>query len=141
MTEPTIKIEPKRLIEDLRKLATFGQLRTGVSRLAFTSADIEARHWLRARMEEAGLEASIDNVGNVFGRTPGEGPAVLIGSHSDSVPEGGWLDGAMGVVYGIEIARASIEAGQSAQFPVDAVAFQDEGSTYLPTFGSRALCG
>jgi N-carbamoyl-L-amino-acid hydrolase len=90
-------------------------------------------------MDDAGLEATIDGVGNVFGRSRANGPGVLIGSHSDSVPNGGWLDGAMGVVYGIEIARAASEgAGCST---VDVIAFEDEEGSYLPVLGSRSFCG
>ena len=141
MSEFAIEIDPARLLADLRHLATFGRHGTGVTRLAFSEPDIEARMWLRGRMEEAGLAAGIDDVGNVIGETPAEGPAILIGSHSDSVPGGGWLDGAMGVIYGLEIARAVLEAGLAESCPVDAVAFQDEESTYLPTLGSRTLFG
>ena len=141
MPDFAIEIDPARLLADLRELATFGKHGTGVTRLAFSKPDIEARHWLRRRMEEAGLSAAIDDVGNVIGEAQAEGPAILIGSHSDSVPGGGWLDGAMGVIYGIEIARAAIEAGLVDRCPVDAVAFQDEESTYLPTLGSRTLFG
>ena len=141
MPDFAIEIDPARLLADLRELATFGKHGTGVTRLAFSKPDIKARHWLRRRMEEAGLSAAIDDVGNVIGEAQAEGPAILIGSHSDSVPGGGWLDGAMGVIYGIEIARAAIEAGLVDRCPVDAVAFQDEESTYLPTLGSRTLFG
>ncbi len=141
MPDLSFEIDPVRLLADLRHLATFGRHGTGVTRLAFSEPDIEARRWLRGRMEEAGLAAGIDDVGNVIGEAPAEGPAILIGSHSDSVPGGGWLDGAMGVIYGIEIARAVVEAGLADRCPVDAVAFQDEESTYLPTLGSRTLFG
>ena len=141
MSDLAIEIDPERLLADLRHLATFGKHGTGVTRLAFSEPDIEARRWLRRRMEEAGLAAGIDDVGNVIGEARADGPAILIGSHSDSVPGGGWLDGAMGVIYGIEIARAAIEAGLVDRCPVDAVAFQDEESTYLPTLGSRTLFG
>ena len=141
MSEFAIEIDPARLLADLRHLATFGRHGTGVTRLAFSEPDIEARRWLRGRMEEAGLAAGIDDIGNVIGEAPAEGPAILIGSHSDSVPGGGWLDGAMGVIYGLEIARAVVEAGLAESCPVDAVAFQDEESTYLPTLGSRTLFG
>ena len=141
MPDFAIEIDPARLMADLRELARFGKQGTGVTRLAFSKPDIEARHWLRRRMAEAGLAAAIDDVGNVIGEAPADGPSILIGSHADSVPGGGWLDGAMGVVYGIEIARAVVESGLVQRCPVDAVAFQDEESTYLPTLGSRTLFG
>ena len=135
-----ITIDPGRLMGDLRALAEFGKVGTGVDRTAFSKPDMEARRWLAGRMGEAGLAARIDCVGNVVGRAPGNGPAVLIGSHADSVPKGGWLDGSMGVIYGLEIARAALESGD-AKTTVDAVAFQDEEGTYLPLLGCGSLCG
>jgi N-carbamoyl-L-amino-acid hydrolase len=90
-------------------------------------------------MAEAGLAAAIDRVGNVYGRTPGNRRTVLIGSHTDSVPNGGWLDGALGVMYGLEIARAMIEAGHAGG--VDVISFQDEEGTFLPCLGSKSYCG
>ncbi len=128
-----------RLLEDLRTLASFGKVGTGVNRLAFSKEDMAARHWLVARMAEAGLAAAIDRVGNVYGRTPGNRRTVLIGSHTDSVPNGGWLDGALGVMYGLEIARAMIEAGHAGG--VDVISFQDEEGTFLPCLGSKSYCG
>ena len=57
-----------------------------------------SRQWLAERMRAYGLDATIDGVSNVLGRSPNDGPALLIGSHSDTQPRGGWLDGAMGVI-------------------------------------------
>jgi beta-ureidopropionase / N-carbamoyl-L-amino-acid hydrolase len=131
-------IDGARLLTDLRDLARFGQVSTGVTRLPFSSDDLSAREWLRARMAAAGLAASIDPYGNVYGAVPGAGPAVLIGSHTDTVPQGGWLDGALGVMYGLEIARARLEQGQR---DVDVVSFMDEEGTYLSFLGSRTFCG
>jgi N-carbamoyl-L-amino-acid hydrolase len=135
------RINGKRLIADLRRLAQFGAAGTGVNRVSFSSADLEARLWLREQMRSAGLDAAIDAVGNVRGVTPQAARAVVIGSHTDTVPMGGWLDGAMGVLYGLEIARARIEAGRQARIGVDVVSFQDEEGTYLPCLGSRSFCG
>jgi N-carbamoyl-L-amino-acid hydrolase len=89
-------------------------------------------------MAAAGLNATIDAVGNVLGRAPGEGEGVLIGSHTDTVPKGGWLDGALGVMYGLEIARAILAADNAAI--VDVISFQDEEGTFLPCLGSKSLC-
>ena len=58
-------------------------------------------------MKAAGLETVIDGIGNVYGRSPDAAQSILVGSHSDSVPNGGWLDGALGVIYGLELARAA----------------------------------
>ena len=136
----TVAIDGGRLLADLRALAGFGRFETGVDRPAFSDADIAARRWVRDRMTETGLNAAIDNVGNVLGRSEAA-RAVLIGSHTDSVPKGGWLDGALGVVYGIEIARAVNEAGVAGGVGVDVISFQEEEGSFLPLLGSRAFCG
>lgn len=135
------EINGPRLLADLRTLARFGKEGQGVNRLSFSPEDIEARAWLRGRMRDAGLNTQIDGVGNVFGQTPNVGRTVLIGSHTDTVPNGGWLDGAMGVIYGLEIARAMIEAGSLRDGGVDVISFADEESTYVVTLGSRSFVG
>jgi len=135
-----IEIDPQRLIADLRKLATFGAVGSGVDRPAFSEADIAARRWLEQRMREAGLEAGIDRYGNVYGRSPAASRSVLIGSHTDSVPKGGWLDGALGVIYGLEIARAGLMQGGSGP-AVDVISFQDEEGRYMPLLGAKSFCG
>src|SRR5205807_9542689 len=77
----------------------------GVDRIAGSDADVLARRWLVERMGEAGLEAGLDEVNNVFGHPPGRGPWLLLGSHTDTVPAGGRLDGAYGVLAALEVAR------------------------------------
>ncbi|MEL7174609.1 MAG: Zn-dependent hydrolase, partial [Pseudomonadota bacterium] len=85
-------INPDRLLGDLHTLRGFGRQGNGVVRPAFEPAEIEARRWTMARMAEAGLRVSVDLAGNVFGLPEGDGPWLLAGSHTDSQPEGGWLD-------------------------------------------------
>ena len=136
-----MRINYPRLLADLRYLATFGQVGSGVHRLSFTPEDQEARHWLLQRMIEAGLDAQIDGIGNVYGQTKGVTKAVLMGSHTDSVPKGGWLDGAMGVLYGLEIARALLEAGAQSDIGIDVISFADEEGTYRALAGSLSFCG
>jgi len=135
------KINAQRLLDDLRKLRTFGREGTGVVRPALSKADIESRHWLKERCTAAGLDASIDGVANVFGRSRNAGPALIIGSHSDTQPQGGWLDGALGVIYGLEVARACAEDPNTAHLAVDAVSWQDEESNFIGCLGSRSWCG
>ena len=135
------RIDGERLLADLKYLRSIGAEGPGVVRPAFGPKDMEARHWLAARYREAGLEASIDGVGNVLGRSRKPGKALLIGSHSDTQPTGGWLDGALGVVYGLEIARALAEDESTAGLAVDAVDWQDEESRFLGCIGSRAFAG
>ena len=135
------KINAQRLLDDLRKLRTFGGFGAGVVRPALSEADMESRHWLKDRFADAGLNASIDGVANVFGISRNEGPALIIGSHSDTQPQGGWLDGALGVIYGLEIARACSEDPETKHLAVDAVSWQDEESNFIGCLGSRSWCG
>ena len=134
-------INPERLLADLRTLRSIGAKGPGVVRPAFSATDMEARRWLKGRYEEAGLEATIDGVGNVLGRSRGRGKAVLIGSHSDTQPTGGWLDGALGVIYALEVVRALAVEDATRGLAVDAVSFQDEESRFIGCLGSRSLIG
>ncbi|HVG03613.1 MAG TPA: hydantoinase/carbamoylase family amidase [Burkholderiaceae bacterium] len=135
------RIDAERLLSDLRKLRAFGAQGRGVVRPAFSAADMEARRWLKSRYEEADLVATIDGVGNVLGRSRNSGKALLIGSHSDTQPTGGWLDGALGVIYALEVVRALSADDATRRFPVDAVSFQDEESRFVGCLGSRSLTG
>lgn len=134
-------INPTRFLSDLHALRDFGRHDPGVVRPALSAADMDARRWLRSRMQDAGLEAVIDGVGNVLGRSRQTGPALLIGSHSDTQPRGGWLDGAFGVICGLEVARALAEDARTQSQAVDAVAWIDEEGAYLSCLGSLAFCG
>ncbi|MCR9274152.1 MULTISPECIES: hydantoinase/carbamoylase family amidase [Mameliella] len=133
-----IAVDEKRFLEDLHTLRSFGAagVGKGVQRPAYTEADIAARDWLAERMKEAGLAPQFDPMGSLFGLV--EGPSLLIGSHSDSQPEGGWLDGALGVIAGLEVARAAKEAGGP---PVSCVSFQDEEGRFGVTTGSAVWSG
>ena len=133
------RINGDRLMADLRELAGIGAYRTGVDRIALSAQDIEARRWLVTKLRRAGLDASMDRIGNVLGRDPAAGRAILIGSHTDTVPRGGWLDGALGVGYALEIARSAIEADERFPTGIDVVSFEDEEGTYLPFLGSRSF--
>ena len=135
-----IAIDPDRLISDLRELAKIGAFQTGVDRIAFSAADIEARRWLVAKLTQAGLDAAMDRTGTVLGRDPKASKSILIGSHTDTVPKGGWLDGALGVIYGLEIARAGSGAKAPSALGIDVISFQDEEGTFLSCLGSRTFC-
>jgi N-carbamoyl-L-amino-acid hydrolase len=134
-------INPDRLLSDLRHLRSIGAQGIGVVRPAFSAKDMEARRWLKSQYEAAGLEAAIDGVGNVIGRSRKPGKALLLGSHSDTQPTGGWLDGALGVIYALEVARALAADKATAALPVDVVSFQDEESRFVGCLGSRSLTG
>lgn len=134
-------IDSARLLADLRHLRSIGAQGSGVVRPAFSPKDMEARAWLKRRCEEAGLQATIDGVGNVLGRSGKPGKALLLGSHSDTQPTGGWLDGALGVIYALEVARALGADSATRDLPVDVVSFQDEESRFVGCLGSRSLVG
>jgi N-carbamoyl-L-amino-acid hydrolase len=134
-------IDPERLLADLRTLRGIGAHGRGVVRPAFSAADMQARRWIARRYEEAGLEATIDGVGNVLGRSRNPGKALLVGSHSDTQPTGGWLDGALGVIYALEVVRALASDDATRVLAADAVSFQDEESRFVGCLGSRSLTG
>lgn len=136
---PTINGE--RLLGDLRRIADFGRYQTGVHRPHLSPQDVESRHWLAARMKEAGLEPVIDGIGTVIGKSPKTGPRILIGSHSDTQPRGGWLDGVMGVIYGLEVARALAEDPDTAHLAVDVASWADEEGHWGQMTGSRSFIG
>lgn len=135
-----IEINPERLLHDLNTLRSFGSVGSGVVRTAFSNTDMESRHWLVKQLMSAGLEASIDGVGNVIGKTRDCSRSLLIGSHSDTQPTGGWLDGALGVIYGLEIARARQETGGLTNVGIDVASWMDEEGTYFSCLGSRSFC-
>ena len=134
-------IHPDRLLADLRHLRSIGAQGRGVVRPAFSEKDMEARRWLKSRFEEIGLDTTIDGVGNVLGRSRKPGRALLVGSHSDTQPTGGWLDGALGVIYALEVARALAADPATAKLPIDIVSLQDEESRFIGCLGSRSLIG
>ncbi|MGE8470820.1 MAG: Zn-dependent hydrolase [Paraburkholderia hospita] len=135
------RINPVRLLDDLKTLRSFGANGPGVVRLSLSPIDMEARRWLAGRMTDAGLDAIIDGVGTVFGRSRKSGPALVIGSHTDTQPTGGWLDGALGVIYGLEIARALDECAATRDFAVDVASWIDEEGTFSSFLGSRSFVG
>ncbi|MEM7643166.1 MAG: hydantoinase/carbamoylase family amidase [Pseudomonadota bacterium] len=122
-------LDPARFLSDLHALRAIGARGTGVVRRAFDADDVRARLWLAERFGAAGLEARIDGAGNVWGL----GGPILIGSHIDTQPEGGWLDGALGVIAGLDVAR-----GRPG---VSVVAFQDEEGRFGATTGSEIWSG
>jgi beta-ureidopropionase / N-carbamoyl-L-amino-acid hydrolase len=131
-----------RLLRDLDALAKFGALKEGgISRPAFSPAFQQAAEWLTARMTEAGLSVRMDAAGNIIGRMGPPGPAVVCGSHIDTVPGGGHLDGALGVLAGLECARALAESGIPLERALEIIAFADEEGAYVSLLGSKAMMG
>lgn len=128
------QIDPARLLADLHALRGIGTYKTGVHRPTYSPQDMQSRHWLADRLADAGLTPEIDGVGNVIGRAGGPGPHLLIGSHIETQPHAGWLDGALGVIYGLEVARA---LGRN----IDVAAWADEEGHFDNFVGSRSFTG
>lgn len=132
---------------DFCAIAQYGILSNGgVTRLAFTKADHDARNYLIKQMRQANLEITIDPVGNIHGRRRGRNPAlspVMIGSHLDTVPHGGHYDGVVGVLAALEVVRTLDDAGIDTLRPVEIINFSAEESSRfgMATLGSKAITG
>ena len=135
------RIDRDRLIGDLTSLRGFGTYETGVHRPTFSAEDVAARHWFAGRLEEAGLDVTIDGIGNILGKSRKPGLAMLTGSHLESQNRAGWLDGALGCVYGLEAVRALAEDPATAERAVDVVVLCDEEGHYGSFLGSRSFIG
>lgn len=138
-------IDLERLKNDILELGEIGRdpEDRGLYRMAFTPADMEAKRWLQQRMDDVGIENRMDGAGNVIGRVGGdlEEPAILIGSHTDTVPRAGMLDGALGVLCGLECLRRLREEEVKLKRPVEMISFSDEEGRFGGMLGSEAFCG
>jgi beta-ureidopropionase / N-carbamoyl-L-amino-acid hydrolase len=134
-------INPERLLGDLYALRKIGTYKTGVHRPTLSPDDVVSRQWLLERMTEAGLDAQIDGIANVFGKSRASGRKILAGSHIESQNHAGWLDGALGVIYALEAARALREDAATRDLGVDVIAFCDEEGHFGSYLGSRSFIG
>ncbi len=143
----TKMIDGERLWRRISDLGEIGKQRGGgVTRLSLTAEERAAKDLVASYMEEAGLSVYEDAVGNLFGRREGRdpgSPTVLVGSHVDSVYNGGNFDGPLGVLAGIEVLQTMGERGMETEHPIEVVAFTDEeGARFsFGMIGSRALAG
>jgi N-carbamoyl-L-amino-acid hydrolase len=134
-------IDGHRVVADLRRLAEFGRYKTGVHRPTYSPDDVASRYWLAERLREAGLDPFVDGIGNVIGYDPTARRRLLVGSHSETQPYGGWLDGALGVIYGLELARAFATDPDCAGLGIEVAAWADEEGHYSSYLGSRSYIG
>jgi N-carbamoyl-L-amino-acid hydrolase len=136
------RADAARLESRILELAQFGaNPEGGVSRVAFSAADIAGRSYIRALMEDAGLEVRVDTAGNLVGRRPGTDPrlpVIMTGSHIDSVPHGGNYDGDVGVLGALEAVALLQAHGIRTRHPLEVVVFTDEEGG---TVGSQAMAG
>ena len=99
-------LNPKRTVAELKELRALTGDENGAQRVAFTPTWIAARNWLKQKLSELPVEIHTDAAGNLWTTLRGESEkSLLIGGHIDSVPNGGWLDGCLNVMAGVEILR------------------------------------
>src|ERR1043166_9356582 len=139
--EPMPSINPDRVLGDLYELRRIGAYKTGVHRPTLSPEDVRSRQWLAERMARAGLEPVIDGIANVIGFSRARGRKMLAGSHVETQNHAGWLDGALGVIYALEAARAVAEEKAGVGLGVDVVAFADEEGHFGNFMGSRSFVG
>ena len=136
-------LDPGRTVAELRELQELTGDENGAQRVAWTDTWQRAREWLRGRLDGTGAEETIDAAGNQWFTLPGESErALLIGGHIDSVPNGGWLDGALNVMAGVEVLRRIAEEG-TPPATVRLVNWADEEGARFgrSLFGSSAAAG
>ncbi|MGH2359853.1 MAG: Zn-dependent hydrolase [bacterium] len=134
----------RRLQERLEELGSFGRdAEGGITRVPFSPAHVDAVRQCAEWMREAALRTGVDEFGNLIGLQGEDGPAMLTGSHLDTVPQGGMFDGALGVVAAIECAHVLHESGRALRHPFVAIAFaEEEGYAFgSGTLSSRSLLG
>lgn len=147
MNPKKIPINADRLWTDLKTLAEIGaDPDGGLTRIALSDADQEAHAFLMSRMRDAGLKVDVDDAFNVIGtlpaKNPGNGRKAIIGSHLDTVPNGGKYDGALGVLSALECARTIQENDIALPWDLEVISFCDEeGGHHAGTIGSRAMTG
>lgn len=139
-------IDGEQLLDDLETLGQIGALPTGgLNRVAYSPADQEGRAWVQTRMRDLALEVRTDPAGNTMGLYPGQDsslPPIGIGSHTDTVPDGGRYDGSLGVLAALACVRALHEAGARLRHPVEVINFAAEEATMSAgTIGSQAMIG
>src|SRR5689334_14956720 len=139
-TPSAVRVNGQRIHEHLKELSKFGaNPQGGVSRIAYSEADLQGRQYAISLMKAAGLDVHIDTAGNIVGSREGSDPSLkplLIGSHIDSVPMGGNYDGDVGSLSAIEVAQVLQEKGIRLRHPLEVVIFQNEEGG---TIGSQAL--
>ena len=141
-TQAKLRVDGKRIMEHIGALGEFGKNpQGGVSRVAYSEADKQGREYVLGLMKNARLEVTIDAAGNLIGKRAGSEnnlKPLLIGSHIDTVPEGGNYDGVVGSMGAIEVAQTLAEQNVTLRHPLEVVIFQNEEGGLI---GSRAMDG
>src|ERR671926_414163 len=131
-----LKIDGERLWGELMETARIGGTpKGGICRLTLTDLDRAVRDWFRARCEVLGCTVTVDDMGAMFARRPGQAemPPIAFGSHLDTQPTGGKFDGVLGVLSALEALRTLVEAGYETHAPIEVVNWtNEEGSRFAP---------
>src|SRR5262245_45550246 len=136
-------LDPGRTVAELRELRELTGDENGAQRVAWTDTWEQARDWLRGKVADTGAAEEVDEAGNQWFTLPGESQrALLVGGHIDSVPNGGWLDGCLNVLAGVEVMRRLAEEGEPS-LTVRLVNWADEEGARFgrSLFGSSAAAG
>ncbi len=141
-----LPVSSARIADDIDALAAITEPDRPYTRRAFTPMFLRGREWLQARFRAAGLETRIDAAGNLIGRRIGKAPGrgtIMVGSHSDTVPDGGRFDGVAGVSAALEVARALADRGVALEHDLEIVDFlAEEVSVFgVSCIGSRGMVG
>ena len=144
--QPSLRIDGDRLVRDLETLATIGaDAQGGVTRIAYSREDREGREWVRAEFAALSMEVATDSAGNDSWVYPGaetDLAPIALGSHTDTVPNGGRYDGALGVLSALAAVRVLYQENRRLRHPVEVINFAAEEATMSgATFGSRAMAG
>ncbi|MCT9852409.1 Zn-dependent hydrolase [Priestia megaterium] len=138
-------INENRLLQRLHDLSQIGRNKVtgGINRFSFTSEEQQAIELVTSYMKEAGMTVNVDGVGNIIGTYGEENETIMLGSHIDTVPDGGKYDGALGVLAAIEIVQTIYEQQLPLSKKIEVVAFKDEEGTRFGfgLIGSRAMAG
>lgn len=140
MPDTQSRTDGERVLTDLNALRAIGAYRSGVHKPTFSEPHKQSLDWLVQKLPDAGLTATIDGIGNVFGTSAKPGPKLLAGSHLESQNYAGWLDGPLGVVYALEAARV-LNADPSLEGSVEVAAWCDEEGHFGHFLGSRSYVG
>lgn len=137
MIQQKLKININRLMKTIEESALIGELPGGgICRLALTDEDKKMRNTFIQWLKDSKLEVRVDDFGNIYGRREGinpDAPAVLIGSHMDTQPEGGHFDGILGVLAGLEVIRTLNDFNVLTDRPIEIINFtNEEGSRFEP---------
>jgi len=141
-----LRVDANRMRDDFEELSEIGATMSGgISRLALSNADLEARLWFANRLDESGLIVNDDDAGNLSGvlysALPNVHKTLVIGSHLDSVPNGGRFDSAVGICAAIECLRIIREANLQLPVHLEVIDFTDQEGAWFSLFGSRCFTG